>query len=79
MKSLTVLGDVGNTVLELDEDVRTVIEAQAVPRTQILIDPHAHAETITLQTVNWTRRTREIQRRLGHFAGGPNLVVPSGE
>src|SRR3954468_15040494 len=35
-------GDIGDAVLELNEHVRPVIEAQAVTGAQVLIDPHPH-------------------------------------
>ena len=38
------LGDVGDPVLELHEDVGAVIDAQSVPRAEVLVDPHAHDE-----------------------------------
>jgi hypothetical protein len=39
---LSGLGDVGNAVLELDEDVVTMVDADAVAGTKVLVDPHSH-------------------------------------
>jgi hypothetical protein len=36
------LGDVGDPVLELGEDVGTMVDAQPVARTEVLVDPDAH-------------------------------------
>lgn len=36
------LADVGDPVLQLDEDVRAVVDAEAVPGAQVLVDPDAH-------------------------------------
>jgi hypothetical protein len=41
----SALGDVGDAVLELSEDVGTVIDAQPVTRTEVLIDPDTHGGT----------------------------------
>jgi hypothetical protein len=38
----TVLSDIGNAVLELDEDVRTVVDADPVTGAEVLVDPDAH-------------------------------------
>jgi hypothetical protein len=38
------LGDVGDPVLELGEDVGAMVDAQPVARTEVLIDPDAHAD-----------------------------------
>ncbi len=86
MKGLTLLGNVRNAVFELNEDVRTMVEAQAVPRTQILVDPHAHAETITVPRHLETRRAgafrvasvtpvpRMFRRRTLWRVSSPNLI-----
>jgi hypothetical protein len=37
-------GDVGDPVLELGEDVGAMVDAQPVARTEVLIDPDAHAD-----------------------------------
>ena len=42
-----VLHHVGDAVLEQREHVVAVVDAQAVARAQVLIDPHAHACTLT--------------------------------
>ena len=42
----TILDDVGNAVIELSKYVGTVIDAQAVPGTQVLVDPHSHADRL---------------------------------
>jgi hypothetical protein len=39
------LADVGDPVLELGEDVRTVVDAQPVARAEVLIDPDTHGGT----------------------------------
>jgi hypothetical protein len=39
------LGDVGDPVLELGEDVGTVVDAQPVARAEVLIDPDTHGGT----------------------------------
>jgi hypothetical protein len=39
------LADVGDPVLELGEDVGTVVDAQPVARTEVLIDPDTHGGT----------------------------------
>jgi hypothetical protein len=39
------LGDVGDPVLELGEDVGTVVDAQPVARTEVLVDPDTHGGT----------------------------------
>ena len=39
----TIEGDIRDTVLELYEHVVTVIDAQAVAGTEILVDPHSHS------------------------------------
>lgn len=57
VQGLTRLCDIGDPVFELYEHVRTMIEAQTVSRTQILVDPDTHAETITLVPRFRTRRT----------------------
>ena len=36
------LPDVGDSVLELQEDVRAVVDAESVARAQVLVDPDAH-------------------------------------
>lgn len=36
------LGDVGDAVLELDEDVVAVVDTDPVSGTEVLVDPHAH-------------------------------------
>src|SRR5690606_5753582 len=38
------LGHVGDAVLELDEHVGAVVEAQAVTGAQVLVDPHPHGD-----------------------------------
>lgn len=38
----TALGDVCDSIFELHEDIVTVIDADAVARTEVLVDPHAH-------------------------------------
>jgi oligopeptidase B len=60
VQRLSFLGDVGDPILELHEDIRTMVETQTIPRTQILVDPHAHAETLTLVQSSETRRTRDF-------------------
>ena len=42
---LTILCDVGNPIFELNEDVRAVIDANAVAGTEVLIDPNSHDVT----------------------------------
>jgi hypothetical protein len=37
------LGDVGDPVLELGEDIGAMVDAQPVARTEVLVDPDAHA------------------------------------
>lgn len=72
-----LFGDVGNTVLELDEDVGTMVETQAIARAQVLVDPHAHAVTLTLRTSFTSKRAQEFPRCLGHCAvDDPTGVVP---
>ncbi len=39
------LGDVGDPVLELGEDVGTVVDAQPVARAEVLVDPDTHGGT----------------------------------
>jgi hypothetical protein len=39
------LGDVGDPVLELGEDVGTVVDAQPVARAEVLVDPDTHGVT----------------------------------
>ena len=39
---LTILCDVGNPIFELNEDVRAVIDADAITGTEVLIDPNSH-------------------------------------
>jgi oligopeptidase B len=39
---LTVLRHIRNAVLELHEHVGTMVDTEAVSRTQVLVDPHAH-------------------------------------
>lgn len=57
MKGMTIFCDICDPVFELDEDIRTVIETKSIPRTQILVDPHAHDETITVPKTDKARRT----------------------
>ena len=53
VEQLADLGHVGDAVLELDEHVRAVIEAQAVAGAQVLVDPHPHERHATGQR-RWT-------------------------
>ena len=41
------LGHVGNSVFQLHEHVRAVVDAQAVTGAQVLVDPHAHRANVT--------------------------------
>ena len=36
------LGHVGNAVLELNEDIIAMVDADAVAGTEVLVDPHSH-------------------------------------
>lgn len=40
----TALGHIGDPVLELHENVGTVVDADSIARTEVLIDPDAHDE-----------------------------------
>ena len=42
-----LVGDVGDAVLELDEDIGAVIDAQPVAGAQVLVDPHPHPQDAT--------------------------------
>ena len=42
VEHLARLGHVGDAVLELDEDVGAMVEAETVAGAQVLVDPHAH-------------------------------------
>ena len=77
MEWQSLLRDVGNTVLELDEDVGTVVETQAIARAQVLVDPHAHDETLTPGTSFTSKRAQEFPRCLGHLTlDDPTWDVP---
>ena len=63
LSGYAALGDVGDAVLELHEHVGAVVDAQAVARAQVLIDPHPHA----------IRRYRHARRVPG--SGHPRLSL----
>ena len=71
VQCLSELGDVGDAVLELHEDVGTMVETQAIARAQILVDPHPHAPNANRESATSAEAGRE---HVAHPRAGRTLV-----
>ena len=65
---VTALGDVGDAVLELDEHVVAVVDAQPVAGAQVLVDPHAHRFEARYRVRGGPYPVRVIEPRAKHVA-----------
>jgi hypothetical protein len=43
---LTGTSDIGNAIFELHKDIGAQINTEAIPSTEILVNPHVHTETV---------------------------------
>ena len=60
----TRLNNIGNSVFKLHKDVRTMIHAQAIARTQVLVNPHTHGCTLTNKRGNQEGEHQQISHNI---------------
>jgi hypothetical protein len=58
------LHDIGDPVLQLHEDIGAVIDAQAVARTKVLIDPYPHPSMLPIRHKRFDSTTRGVRYSL---------------
>ena len=65
----SVLDDVRNAVFELREHIRTVVDAQTITSTEVLVNPYAHADRLRKDCDQHQDEQRDVSHNIARTNG----------